>query len=420
MPKKIAPLTNVEVKNAQPKEKPSKLFDGNGLYLLVMPTGAKYWRMKVTIDGKELSPLAFGVYPEVSLADARAKREEARRLLAEGVNPHEAKRQSKLNRRVAAENNFEAVARRWHTEKLSEWKESTASATIRRLEIDVFPYIGKLPIKDIKTPAVLAVLRKIQERPAVEIARRLGQVCSQIFRFAILEGHIESDPVYAIRGNLKKSVRGHHAAIGVDELPEFLRKLSSTEYRMYAETRICMRLMMLTFVRTSELIETPWSEIDLEKEEWVIPWQRMKMGKRKINPIMENHHVNLPTQGWTLLRELHLLTGRGKFLFPNKRDHERHASNGIILAALKDMGYAGKHTGHGFRSLAMGVIKEKLGYRHDVVDRQLAHQSTDKYGEAYDRARFLAERRIMMQEYANYLDAISSGNILTPKFTKVA
>jgi len=178
---------------------------------------------------------------------------------------------------------------------------------------------------------------------------------------------------------------------------------------MFVPTRILMRTMMLVFVRTSELIETPWAEIDIENECWIIPWQRMKMGKRKVNPRKVDHHVFLPRQGWELLRELHAITGGNKYLFPNQRDHEKPVSNGAILAVLKRMGYAGKHTGHGFRSLAMGIIKERLGYRHEVVNRQLSHASGDAYGEAYDRAMFLDERKVMMQQYADYLDAVNTG-----------
>lgn len=183
---------------------------------------------------------------------------------------------------------------------------------------------------------------------------------------------------------------------------------------MYLPTRILMRLMMLVFVRTSELVETPWSEIDIENETWVIPWQRMKMGKKKINPRKLDHQVNLPRQGWALLRDLHAVTGGGTYLFPNRNDHHRPASNGAILQALKRMGYGGKHTGHGFRSLAMGVIKARLGYRHEVVNRQLSHGSDDEYGEAYDREQFIEERKAMMQAYADYIDVLQQGGNVIP------
>jgi integrase len=420
MPKLVKPLTDAKVRNAKPKEKPHKLFDGGGLYLEVMPTGSKLWRMKFKqANGKE-GRLSFGAYSEISLEEARAKRNDARALIAKNIDPGQARRMEKRQQAAAASNTFEVVAREWHAHKLETWKENTAREALNRLEKDVFPLIGKTPISEIDAPIMLDVLRQVEQRGALEIAARLGQLCSQIFRYAIASGLAKYNPVPDLRGALKPRVKGHHAAITPDELPDFLKVLEKNEVRMYLPTRILMRLMMLVFVRTSELIETPWSEIDLENEQWVIPWPRMKMGKKKVNPRKVDHHVNLPRQGWALLRELHVITGGSKYLFPNQRDHEKPASNGAILAALKRMGYGGKHTGHGFRALAMGVIKERLSYRHDVVNRQLAHMSGDAYGEAYDRAEFLAERKIMMQQYADYLDTAASGKVVAGKFGRTA
>ena len=284
----------------------------------------------------------------------------------------------------------------------------------------MFPLIGKHPISEIKAPVMLDVLRQIEKRGALDMAKRQGQVSSQIFRFAIASGKADIDPVPSLRGALKPIAKGHHAAITPDDIPEFIRAFKKIEGRMFVPTKVMFRLMMLTFVRTSELTETPWSEIDLENESWIIDWHRMKMGKKKINPRKVNHHVFLPRQGWELLRELHAITGGNKYLFPNQRDHEKPATNFGILAALKRMGYSGKMTGHGFRSLAMGVIKERLGYRHEVVDRQLSHASGDAYGEAYDRALFLDERKVMMQQYADYLDNVENGNVIIGKFGKTA
>ena len=265
---------------------------------------------------------------------------------------------------------------------------------------------------------MLDVLREIEKRGAVDMAKRQGQVCGQIFRFAIAEGKAEFDPLPSLRGALKAAPKGHHAAITPDDLPEFMRAFEKIEGRMYVPTRVMFRLMLLTFVRTSELTTTEWKEIDLENEHWVIPWQRMKMGKKKLNPRKQDHHVFLPRQGWELLRELHAITGNNRYLFPNLRDHEQPATNWGVLAAIKRMGYAGRMTGHGFRSLAMGVIKERLGYRHEVVDRQLSHASGDVYGEAYDRAQFLDERKVMMQHYADYLDNVATGKVIAGRFGK--
>jgi integrase len=420
MPKLATPLTDIQVKNAKPKAKPYTLADGDGMYLEVSPAGSKIWRMAYRQPNGKNTRLTFGAYPEVSLLDARLKRMDARRQRAAGTDPAQAKRIEKIGKATANANTFEAVAREWHANKLDTWQERTAINILHRLEIDVFPLIGKHPIAGIKAPVILDVLRQIEKRGALDMAKRQGQVCGQIFRYAIACGKAEVDPVPSLRGALKASTNGHHAAITADDLPEFLRAFEKIEGRMFVPTKVMFRLMMMTFVRTSELTETPWSEIDLENESWVIDWHRMKMGKKKVNPRKVNHHVFLPAQGWTLLRELHAITGGNKYLFPNMRDHEKPATNFGILAALKRMGYAGKMTGHGFRSLAMGVIKERLGYRHEVVDRQLSHASGDSYGEAYDRAMFLDERRVMMQQYADYLDTAASGKVVVGRFGKAA
>lgn len=416
MPKIIPPLIDRTIKAAKPREKAYKLADGGGLYLEVTPAGTKLWRMKFKqANGKE-SRLAFGHYPEVSLADARISRDAARKQMGAGIDPGQAKRLEKLQRTTSASNTFESVAREWHANMLETWQTRTADNIMRRLEVDIFPLIGRHPIAQIKAPVILDVLRQIEKRGALDMAKRQRQVCGQIFRFAVASGKADSDPVPALRGALKPSSNGHHAAIMPDDLPEFIRVLEQNEARMFLPTRILMRLMMMTFVRTSELIETPWAEIDLVNESWVIDWRRMKMGKKKINPRKVNHHVFLPRQGWQLLRQLHEVTGGNKFLFPNQRDHAKPVSNNTILAALKRMGYGGKMTGHGFRSLAMGVIKERMGYRHEVVDRQLSHASGDAYGEAYDRAMFLDERKAMMQQYADYLDAAAGGKVIERRF----
>lgn len=420
MPKLATPLTDIQVRNAKPREKTYTLADGDGMYLEVTPTGSKIWRMAYRQPTGKNTRLTFGAYPEVSLLDARQKRMEARKQRAAGADPAQARRIEKINKAAADANTFEAIARDWHANTLDTWQPRTAANILHRLEVDVFPLIGRHPITQIKGPLMLDVLRQIEKRGALDMAKRQGQVCSRIFRYAIASGKVEFDPVPSLRDALKSTEGGHHAAITPDELPEFLRTLEKNEGRMFPPTRILMRLMLMIFVRTSELIETPWSEIDLENESWVIPWRRMKMGKRKIKPRKVDHHVFLPTQGWALLRELHAVTGGNRYLFPNQRDHEKPASNGAILAALKRMGYGGKHTGHGFRSLAMGVIKERLGYRHEVVDRQLSHASGDAYGEAYDRALFLDERRVMMQQYADYMDSAAGGKVIAGRFGRTA
>jgi integrase len=417
MPKLATPLTDIQPRTAKPKANPYKLSDGGGLYLLINADGAKYWRMDYRFADVRRT-IAFGKYPEVSLADARKARSLARDKINAGIDPSQAKRIEKETKAIANANTFEAIAREWHANKLDTWQPRTAKNVLHRLEKDVFPLIGKHPIAEIKAPTMLDVLRQIEKRGAVDMAKRQGQVCGQIFRYAIASGKADNDPVPSLRGALKPIAKGHHAAITPDELPEFIKAFEKIEGRMFVPTKVMFRLMMLTFVRTSELTETPWSEIDLENESWVIDWHRMKMGKKKMNPRKVNHHVFLPRQGWELLRELHAITGHNKYLFPNQRDPQKPATNFGILAALKRMGYSGKMTGHGFRSLAMGGIKERLGYRHEVVDRQLSHASGDTYGEAYDRALFLDERKVMMQHWADYLDGVASGNVVTVNFKR--
>ena len=410
MPKIVAPLTDIQAKNAKPKSNPYKLADGGGLYLEVMPTGKKLWRMKFRqANGKE-SRLAFGSYPETTLAQARDKRDDARKLKLEGIDPGQAKKEKDRIAGEQAAQTFEKLARDWHSNKLTSWHPTTAKDTLRRLEIDIFPKIGMLPIAAITHQHMIAALREIEARGAQEVAHRVRATCARVFSYANQQGIKNANPAADLTDVLKPVQPGHFAAITVDELPEFLAAMTKNDARLFLPTRIALRLMLLLFVRTSELITTPWSEIDFEAGSWVIPWQRMKRGKLTVNPDKTDHHVCLSRQALDLLCELHTMTGGGRFLFPNQRDHEKPMSNGAILMALKRMDYQNKMTGHGFRALAMSTFKERLGYRHEAVDRQLAHAQKDKVASAYDRAQFLDERKKMMQEWADYLDRIASGN----------
>ncbi|MBC3812757.1 tyrosine-type recombinase/integrase [Undibacterium aquatile] len=420
MPKLATPLTDVQVRNAKPKDKPYKLSDGGGMYLEVMPSGTRTWRMNFVQASGKKNRLTFGQYPETSLLEAREKRTAAKKLLNSGIDPAEARDNDKAARSENANNTFEKLAREWHTNKIPTWRGSTAKDTLRRLEIDIFPQIGSMPIASITHQQMIAALRKVEARGAVEIAHRLKATCARIFSYANQQGIENRNPAQDLKDVLKPVKAGHFAAISTDELPAFLAAMNQNDARLFKPTRIALRLMMLLFVRTSELITTPWSEIDLEKGEWIIPWQRMKRGKLTINPDKTNHHVCLSRQALELLRELHTLTGGGVYLFPNQRDHEKPMSNGAILMALRRMGYQNKMTGHGFRALAMSTIKEQLGYRHEVVDRQLAHAQKDKIASAYDRAIFLEERKKMMQDWADYIDQIAANKIVPPKFTQHA
>lgn len=407
MAKKSDALTALQVKNAKPREKLYRMFDGGGLYLEVAPTGSRIWRLKYRQPNGKENRLTFGPYSEITLQEARERRLDARKLMLSGVDPARYRDDAKRRAVEEAANTFEKVAREWYTNKVPTWSERTSKNMIQRLEADIFPEIGGRPINELKHRDIIVTLRKIEERGAAEIAHRLKAVCSQIFSYAIQCGLTDRNLVVDMKDVLKTRRASHFAAIDSDELPAFLDSIERNEARMFQPTRIALRLMLLVFVRTSELIETPWSEINLEKCEWIIPWQRMKRGKLTVNPDTTNHHVCLSRQACELLRELHAITGGGKYLFPNQRDRKRPISNNTILVALERMGYKGRMTGHGFRALAMSTIKERLGYRHEVVDRQLAHAPKDKVASAYDRAQFLAERGRMMQDWADYIDSVA-------------
>jgi integrase len=404
MPRLAQPLSDAQVKRAKAGEKALKLFDGHGLYLEVQPSGAKFWRFRYRqANGKETT-IAFGPYPEVSLADARNKRTEARRVLLEGGDPLQQREQARRASVRATEYTFRKVATEWHGLKEKAWMPDYAHNVLHRLETDIFPDLGRLPIDEVTHRDLIDVFRRIETRGAHEIAKRNKAVCSQIFSYAIQTGVATRNPVADMKDVLQVVSPSNFPAISSDELPKFLKALSANEACMQPVTRIGLRLLMLVFVRTSELTEAPWSEIEEGKSEWIIPWYRMKLGKRRLNPIKKDHFVPLSRQTLELLAELRKITGGGTYLFPNMRDRSRPMSNNAFLKAIERMGYKGDMSGHGFRALAMSTIKEKLGYRHEVVDRQLAHVQKDKIARAYDRAEFIDERRVMMQAWADYVD----------------
>lgn len=402
------PLTDKVCKNAQPQEKPYKKADSAGLYLHVMPNGSKYWRLKYRYLGKE-KLLALGVYGQMSLAEARDARDKAQKLVKAGQDPAQLKRQEKLQRAQDAENSFEAVTREWHGKRLDTWSKNYGVEVLHRMETDVFPHIGFRPVGHITPPELLQVIKKIEKRGALEAARRTLQLCGQVFKYAIPHGLAGRNPAADLSGALTPRKRTHFAALDSKELPAFIRALESNEARLYASTRRAVKLLMLTFVRTSELIGASWDEFDFENKRWNIPAERMKM--------RQPHIVPLSDQVIALLQEQKELTGRWKWVFPNQVRPIKCMSNNTILKALERMGYKGRMTGHGFRALAMSTIKEQLGYRHEVVDRQLAHAQRNSVDAAYDRAKFLDERRKMMQDWANSLDAMAShGKVIRARF----
>lgn len=394
-------LTEIACKNAKhtnPKSKaPLKLSDGYGLSLWVYPNGSKYWRLAYRFNDKQKT-LALGVYPEISLKQARMKRVDAKELIKEGKDPSLEKKKEKA---MAVENNtntFEVIAREWYDNRKDIWKPRYAVEVMKRLEEDIFPEIGAYPIKEIEPPLLLQAIRKIERRGAYDLAKRQNQKCGEIFRYAIATGRAVRDPSNDIKEALKPVKKEHFAALDPDELPELLADINTNKARLYPTTINAMKLMLLTFVRTKELIEATWDEIDFDRKLWVIPAERMKMGKEHIVPLAD--------QTLEILKEQKEIAGHWPHLFPSPNKPRQSISNNTILVALKRMGYQGRMTGHGFRALAMSTIKQELGYRHEVVDRQLAHVPKSKIDRAYDRARFLEERKKMMQSWADYIDSI--------------
>jgi len=405
-------LTAIQIRNAAPAGRPYRLFDGAGLYLEIAPSGGKWWRFKYRFDGKE-KRLSLGTYPDVPLAGrkdaatgrwidgARDKRDRARKLLAEGIDPAEHRKAHKAARADRAANSFEVVAREWFAKYAPGWVPGHADKIIRRLERDIFPWIGARAIADITAPELLAAVRRIEERGAVETAHRALQNCGQVFRYAIATGRAERDPTPDLKGALPPVKQTHLAAITEPKaVGELLRAINS--YRGSFVTKCAMRLAPLVFVRPGELRRAEWSEFDLERAEWNIPAERMKM--------REPHLVPLSRQAVAILRELHAVTGEGRYLFPGARTTRRPMSDNAILAALRRMGYGkDEMTGHGFRAMARTILDEVLKVRPDYIEHQLAHAVRDPNGRAYNRTAHLAERRDMMQRWADYLDRLQAG-----------
>lgn len=388
-------LTVYQCKSATGRAKPYKLTDGHGLYLEVMPNGAKYWRYQYSLNGRR-PRIALGVFPEIGLAEAREQRDAHRKLVRNGVDPAFERKREKLQSKLNAGNTFECLAREWHETNRARWTAGHASDILMRFERDVFPFLGEMPIADLKPQDVLLTIRQIEARGALELSRRALQNIGRVCRYAIATGRAESDPSHMLWEALERRPKGHFTAISVDELPELVVALRTNPARLFPITRLAMDLMMLTFVRTSELIEATWDEFNLEAGMWVLPAERMKMRR--------DHMVPLSIQALDVLRQLQETAADRPYVFPHYSRADRHMSNNTILKGLDRLGYKGRMTGHGFRALAMSAIKEKLGYRHEVIDRQLAHQPRSKVDRAYDRAEFLDERRQMMQDWADYID----------------
>ena len=394
-------LTDTTIRKAAPYDKPYKLSDGGGMYLEVMPTGAKYWRLKYRMAGKE-KRFALGVYPVVSLASARQGREEARKLLLLGVDPSAARQEAKRAKADVIEmaaDTFEAVGREWMGRQ--EVAEVTANKSRWILETFLFPEIGSRPISEITPRELLTALRKIEESGKLETAKRAKIKAGQIFRYAVLEGKVKADPTTSLRGALKPPKNRHHAAITDPvQVGELLRAIDGFTGQLV--TLAALKLAPLVFVRPGELRHAEWAEFDLDGAMWRILPERMKMRAA--------HLVPLSKQVLMILRELHPLTGTGRYVFPGLRSASRPISENTVNAALRRLGYSNDEmTGHGFRSLAATRLNE-MGWNSDAIERQLAHAESNKVREAYTHAaQYLDERKRMMQAWADYLDALRAG-----------
>lgn len=393
-------LTDTQIRALKPEAKARKHSDEKGLFLLVTPTGGKLWRFKYRVDGKE-KLLALGAYPDVGLKAARERRDEARALLANGVDPSAFRKANKAARADAVANSFEVVAREWFAKQAPGWRPTHADKIIQRLEKDVFPWLGGKPIAHIGAPDVLATVRRVESRGAVDTAHRVLQNCGQVFRYAVATGRAERDPTGDLRGALPPTRTKHFAAITEPaEVGALLRAIDA--FRGTFVVRAALQLQPLVFVRPGELRAAEWSEFDLDKAEWLIPGARMKAGR--------DHVVPLASQAVAILKDLQPLTGQRQHVFAG-RDPKKPMSNMAINAALRRMGYDTKDemTGHGFRAMARTILHEELGFDRDVIEHQLAHRVPDALGTAYNRTKFLKERRVMMQRWADYLDTLKGG-----------
>ncbi|MGF6764816.1 integrase [Paraburkholderia sp. GAS33] len=397
-------LTDTALRSAKPQPKAKKLFDGGGLFLLITPTGHKYWRYKYRFTGKE-KLLALGVYPDVSLAAARQKRDKARAKVAAGFDPSEAKKIEKRSAKLNADNTFKAVALDWLEERKSTVEIAQHEKTSARLENDVFPWLGKRPIKEIDAPEILLVLKRIDKRGARFTAHRVRSEISRVFRYAIKEGKAESDPAKDLIGAIPPAVGTHFAAItDPKKVGEMLRAFDG--FSGTFPVHCALKLAPMLFVRPGELRKAEWNQFDLDKGEW-----RYLVSKTKTE-----HLVPLSTQAVAILRELQALTGRGRYVFPGGRSVDRPMSDAAINAALRRLGYDTRTeiTGHGFRAMARTILHEELEQKPEVIEHQLAHAVPDNLGAAYNRTKFIKERRLMMQSWADYLERQKVGAEIIP------
>ncbi|MCL1028883.1 tyrosine-type recombinase/integrase [Serratia silvae] len=385
------PLTDLQIRRAKPQEKAYTLNDGQGLSLLIEPSGSKGWRFRYRYAGKARL-MSFGTYDLVSLAEARSKREVARKQVSEGIDPGEVKKAAKLAQKLSAENSFEVISREWHTAKADRWSLGYREEIMSTFEADVFPYIGKRPISEIKPLELLEVLRRIEKRGALEKTRKVRQRCGEVFRYAIITGRAEYNPAPDLASALAVPKQQHHPFLSAEELPYFVKDLEG--YTGSIITKNAAKIVMLTGVRTQEMRFATWGEIDFERAIWEVPAERMKMRRP--------HIVPLSTQVMELFKQLQPITGHYPYIFIGRNNRRKPISKESVNQVIELLGYKGRATGHGFRH-TMSTILHEQGFDSAWIELQLAHVDKNSIRGTYNHAQYLEKRRVMLQFYSEFV-----------------
>lgn len=391
-------LTVKQIDSSKPKEKDYKLSDGGGLYLLVKTNGGKYWRLKYRIDGKE-KLLAIGIYPTVTLADARRKRDDAKRLLADGIDPNQQRKEQKQASKIDSVNTFKNIALEWYEGRKDRWSVGYRDDMMDAFEKDVFPYIGNRPIAEIKPMELLEVLSIMEKRGATEKLKKVRQRCGEVWKYAIITGRAEYNPAPDLASAFVPHKREHYAHLSVSELPEFLSSID--KYMGSQIVRVALRVLILTGVRPGELRKAEWSEINFDTGVWEIPAEKMKMRRPHIVPLSE--------QVIDLLKQIHPISGSYQYIFPSRTDYRKHISDMALNTMIRRMGYSGRATGHGFRH-TMSTILHEQGYNTAWIETQLAHVDKNSIRGTYNHAQYIDGRREMLQWYADYMGALEYGD----------
>lgn len=408
-------LNNTKCKNAKPRIKPYKMFDGAGLYLEILPSGKKLWRLKYYYLSKE-KRISFGPYPLVTLAEAREAREDAKKLLIKDIDPSAARKDKKRLNSRDAENTFKAIALEWHGQKKNGWSKNYAYKVLRGLELNVFPFIGHRPISKITPPELLnECLRKPEKRGSLDIASRTRQICGQIFQYGIQTGRCEWNAAENLKGALKTHKKEHYRTISYKDIPAFVKSLERNEARLFERTRRAVWFSLLVFGRPQEIRHARWEDIDFEEKKWIVPAEYMKTKREHLVPLSGQAIAILKEQK----EEVEMLNS--PWVFPSQVKHRNPMSDGTVNKAIQRLGFGKEMVAHGFRALARTTIREKLKYHSEVIEKQISHKSSGPLGEAYDRTQFEEERINMMQDWADYIDElVNSENILHGKFKQRA